>query len=142
MRTILILLFAFGTWANAADVECEFPTAPNRYATTKMNLFPLLLVQFGTKTCTGTTVKFCSERTEENVITSNRVCGYRIDQRWECQTREWNDGRGNHVVETHCPRWDVTAEVLIDRRGEGTLSCYNRNRVARRWRLGRCGYGH
>lgn len=141
MRTVLTFLLVFGGLAQAAEMECEFATGKNKYATAKMDFYPMLLVDFGSKTCFGKSSKFCMERTEQNVITPDRVCGYRVDQRWDCRTQEWNDGRGNHVVETRCPRWDIAAEVLIDRRGEGTLSCYNRNRLERSWRLGTCGWG-
>jgi hypothetical protein len=143
MRQLLLLLTAtMAVSAYAYDMECERQVNATDFTFAHIERYPLLLAQVGTKHCTPTgPVKFCVEQPEETVSDLDRICGYPVDQRFECRTIEYTAKSGNYIVDNSCPRWSEHVVLSLRPNGTGTLMCMNGNRVERSWRLGHCGYG-
>src|SRR3954453_21884628 len=101
MRQLLLLLTAaVAMSAHAYDLECERALNTTDFKFAHVDMYPMLLAQVGTKHCTPTgPVKFCIEQPEETVSDLDRICGYPVDQRFECRTIEYTEKSGNHVID-------------------------------------------
>ncbi len=136
---ILIALLMLGTAATAsADINCRKQVSNSRVEYTDIQSWPEMLTSRHYEDCVGAgPVSFCQTGRMNPQLDHFQVCGYQIDQRFDCQTREgWN--RNGTVIETRCPRYGIRAVVSMDPFGAGRLYCVRGGRVERTWNLGQC----
>ena len=140
MRHLLLILSLFVSTAHAADIECERPINATRREFTVIEVWPVMRAQTGIKDCpVSGGLEICFTRGEDVIADYNEVCGYRVNNQYECRTRRWQDANRTYLVETTCPSWNVRARLQILANGVGRMTCYTGNRVDRVWRLGQCG---
>ncbi len=138
MRLIGLLIFAtFLSQAQAADLECARRVSANRTHFALINVWPLMNVQTGREDCTGVPgFQFCVTNRDEALVDRDSVCGHRMNQRRDCENREWREG-WTHVIEARCAR-GVRARIEVRRDGQGKLTCTRRGAVEKTVRLGEC----
>jgi hypothetical protein len=118
---------------------CENRLSPTRTEYADIFTFPEMRVVTGVKDCVGNgNFGFCIDNGRELVVGDDQVCGYRMNTRRECRTRESNDGR-SWTIETDCPRARVRAVLQVSR-GRGRMVCMRNGRVEHSWRYSDCHY--
>lgn len=138
MRLLAFIISAlFAGQAFAYEMECTRQVNPNRTFFARIDTWPDMFVQTGRQDCTGVPgFQFCVTNNDAPLIDHNTVCGHNVNQRRDCETRQWWEGR-NDVTETRCSR-GIKARLEISRSGQGRLTCYRRATVEKTVRLGEC----
>jgi hypothetical protein len=140
MRLIGLALFVFtlGQTAFAADLECVRQVSEVRTHFALIDMWPIMHVQTGRQDCTGGPgFKFCVTHRDAPIMDNGNVCGYRVNQRMDCETEEWTEGFRTHIVETRC-FGGIRARLEVNRNNQGRLTCTRRGRVEATYRLGEC----
>lgn len=140
MKIIGVLAFVLSAFPTfAADIVCERKVSATRSEWTVMDLWPNFRAETVVRECSGNgNFELCFERGQDVIASDNQLCGYSVQQRWECQTREWEDNNGGRYMEVQCPRRGLRAKLQIRPDGNGRLTCFRGNHVERVWRLGTC----
>lgn len=138
MRLLAFVITAlFLSQANAFEMECVRRVNPNRTHFARIDTWPLMRVHTGREDCVGSPgFQFCVTNHDAPLIDRNTVCGHNVDQRWDCETRQWWEGRTD-ITETRCSR-GIRARLEIARNGQGRLTCYRRGNLEKTVRLGEC----
>jgi hypothetical protein len=124
--------------AYARNYECTRQINPNRTFFARIDAWQMMRVHTGVQDCVGAPgFQFCVTKNDAPLIDANTVCGHDVDQRWDCETRDWWEGRSD-VVETRCARRGIRARLEISQNGQGRLTCYRRGTVEKSIRLGEC----
>lgn len=139
MRIISLLVLVMSSVpAFAVDMVCEDQVSPTRFEFALINTWPEVRIQTGSKDCVGNGgFGFCVERGEDIVVGDDQVCGYRMNTNFECQTREFNNGR-NHVIDTDCRFSGVKARLQVNGNGRGRIVCSRNGRVEQTWNYSSC----
>lgn len=135
----LFSFIAFSLPTFAADIVCEKQISPMQIEYTVVDLWPTFQAQSITRQCVGNGgMQLCIDQGRETIADANQLCGYRVNVRWECQTREWYDGRNNRFVDTRCPNRGISSRMQIRPNGDGKMTCMRGNFAEKTWRLGTC----
>ena len=138
MRVLISLLLLCTAATASADMRCRKNVSSERTEYTDIRSWPEMITYRSYEECkVSGPITFCRSGRLTPQMTEVAVCGYRIEQRFDCQTREGWDRFGS-FIETRCPRYGIQAFATIDNAGRGRLTCFRNGRVEREWNLGRC----
>ena len=133
----LVIATLFINQAYATSYECSRQINPNRTFFAQIDVWQMMRVHTGVQDCVGGPgVHFCVTKNDPPLLDARTVCGHNVDQRWDCETRDWWEGRSD-VVETRCAH-GIRARLEVTQDGRGRLTCFRRGVIEKTIRLGEC----